>query len=54
MIDNGAVFRFNIAMKEQIIFERLTGLIAFARAGSLGSFTAAARSLAGSIPFRDK
>ncbi|EJC83249.1 transcriptional regulator [Rhizobium leguminosarum bv. trifolii WSM2297] len=32
-------------MKEQIIFERLTGLIAFARAGSLGSFTAAARSL---------
>ncbi|MDQ0019963.1 DNA-binding transcriptional LysR family regulator [[Curtobacterium] plantarum] len=46
MIDNGAGFRFNIAMKEQIIFERLTGLIAFARAGSLGSFTAAARSLA--------
>ncbi|MFP3336036.1 LysR family transcriptional regulator, partial [Pseudomonas sp. SIMBA_064] len=33
-------------MQEQIIFERLTGLIAFARAGSLGSFTAAARSLA--------
>jgi DNA-binding transcriptional LysR family regulator len=32
-------------MKEQIIFERLTGLIAFARAGSLGSYTAAARSL---------
>ncbi len=27
-------------------FERLTGLIAFARAGSLGSYTAAARSLA--------
>ncbi|WP_426237601.1 LysR substrate-binding domain-containing protein [Pararhizobium sp. DWP1-1-3] len=32
-------------MKEQIVFERLTGLIAFARAGSLGSYTAAARSL---------
>ena len=32
-------------MKEQIAFERLTGLIAFARVGSLGSFTAAARSL---------
>lgn len=33
-------------MTEQIAFERLTGLIAFARAGSLGSYTAAARSLA--------
>ncbi|AHG49074.1 LysR family transcriptional regulator (plasmid) [Rhizobium leguminosarum bv. trifolii CB782] len=33
-------------MKEQIALERLTGLIAFARAGSLGSFTAAARALA--------
>ncbi len=32
-------------MKEQIGFERLTGLIAFARAGSLGSYSAAARSL---------
>lgn len=32
-------------MKEQIALERLTGLLAFARAGSLGSFTAAARSL---------
>jgi DNA-binding transcriptional LysR family regulator len=32
-------------MKEQIGIERLTGLIAFARAGSLGSYTAAARSL---------
>ncbi|MBR9904217.1 MAG: LysR family transcriptional regulator [Gammaproteobacteria bacterium] len=32
-------------MKEQIGLERLTGLIAFARAGSLGSYTAAARSL---------
>jgi DNA-binding transcriptional LysR family regulator len=44
-IDNQAEFRFNCAMKEQIGFERLTGLIAFARAGALGSYTAAARSL---------
>jgi DNA-binding transcriptional LysR family regulator len=44
-VDNGGPFRFNNAMKEQIGFERLTGLIAFARAGSLGSYTAAARSL---------
>lgn len=28
-----------------MVFERLTGLIAFARAGSVGSYTAAARSL---------
>ncbi|MDR3413393.1 MAG: LysR substrate-binding domain-containing protein [Formivibrio sp.] len=32
-------------MKEQMALERLTGLIAFARVGSMGSFTAAARSL---------
>jgi DNA-binding transcriptional LysR family regulator len=32
-------------MKEQVGLERLTGLIAFARAGSMGSYTAAARSL---------
>ncbi len=32
-------------MKEQIGFDRLNGLIAFARAGSMGSYTAAARSL---------
>ena len=32
-------------MTAQIGLERLTGLIAFARAGSLGSYTAAARSL---------
>tara|TARA_B100000378_G_C18010424_1_gene400432 strand:+ start:196 stop:1098 length:903 start_codon:yes stop_codon:yes gene_type:complete len=32
-------------MKEQAGLERLTGLIAFARAGSLGSYTAASRSL---------
>ncbi len=45
MVDNEPIFRFNVAMKEQIGFERLTGLIAFARAGALGSYTAAARSL---------
>lgn len=33
-------------MMEQTGLERLTGLIAFARAGSMGSYTAAARSLA--------
>lgn len=33
-------------MKEQIGLDRLTAIIAFARAASLGSFTAAARSLA--------
>jgi DNA-binding transcriptional LysR family regulator len=33
-------------MKEQIGLDRLTGLIAFARAASLGSYTAAARELA--------
>lgn len=32
-------------MKEQIVVEHLKGLIAFERVGSLGSFTAAARSL---------
>lgn len=32
-------------MKEQVGLDRLTGLIAFARAGSLGSYSAAARSL---------
>lgn len=33
-------------MKEQVGLDRLTGLIAFARAASMGSYTAAARSLA--------
>lgn len=32
-------------MTEQLSLDRLTGLIAFARAGSLGSYTAAARAL---------
>jgi DNA-binding transcriptional LysR family regulator len=44
-VDNDAIIRFNNAMVEQISFDRLTGLIAFARAGSLGSYTAAARAL---------
>lgn len=44
-IDNCSQCRFNSAMKEQVAFERLTGLIAFTRAGSMGSYTAAARSL---------
>jgi DNA-binding transcriptional LysR family regulator len=44
-VDNPAARRFRYAMKEQVSLERLTGLIAFARAGSMGSYTAAARSL---------
>ncbi|WP_172249256.1 LysR family transcriptional regulator [Novosphingobium sp. SG707] len=32
-------------MKERMMLDRLTGLIAFARAGSLGSYAAAARAL---------
>ena len=44
-IDNQGAIRFNHAMKEQIGLDRLTGLIAFARAASLGSYTAAARAL---------
>lgn len=44
-VDNQPEIRFTHAMREQMAFERLTGLFAFARAGSLGSYTAAARSL---------
>lgn len=44
-VDNYVGRRFCYSMKEQIGLERLTGLIAFARAGSMGSYTAAARSL---------
>lgn len=44
-VDNNGQYRFTNAMKEQMVLERLTGLIAFARAGSMGSYTAAARSL---------
>lgn len=45
-LDNVGKDRFNRAMKEQMAVDRLTGLLAFARAGSMGSYTAAARSLA--------
>lgn len=44
-VDNCAQRRFSYSMKERIGIERLKGLIAFARAGSLGSYTAAAASL---------
>lgn len=44
-VDNSDQCRFTNAMKAQMALERLTGLIAFARAGSMGSYTAAARSL---------
>ena len=45
-IDNQVEIRYSSSTMEQIELDRLTGLIAFARAGSLGSYTAAARSLA--------
>ncbi|MGK6324756.1 LysR substrate-binding domain-containing protein [Sphingomonas sp. DT-51] len=44
-IDNQPEWRFNAVMMEQIGIERMTGLTAFARAASLGSYSAAARSL---------
>ncbi len=44
-IENDGLFRFNNAMQEQIGLEWLSNLVAFARAGSMGSYTAAARSL---------
>lgn len=44
-VDNEVPKPFSDAAMEQIGLERLTGLIAFARAGSLGSYTAAARAL---------
>jgi DNA-binding transcriptional LysR family regulator len=44
-IDNGAWTRFNDAVSAQIGLDRLTGIVAFARAASLGSYTAAARAL---------
>ncbi|WP_426110855.1 helix-turn-helix domain-containing protein [Pseudomonas sp. DSP3-2-2] len=47
-IDNQAIGRFTSAITEQIELDRLTGLIAFARAASLGSYTAAARDLSAS------
>ena len=45
-VDNPGDYRFTYAGVEQISLVRLTGLIAFARAASLGSYTAAARALA--------
>src|SRR5690606_15206142 len=44
-IDNCGTHRHYSSMTEQISLDRLTGLIAFSRAASLGSFTAAARAL---------
>ncbi|MCU4119097.1 LysR family transcriptional regulator [Variovorax sp. N23] len=45
LFDNPLLTHFLCAMTEQISLERLTGIVAFARAASHGSFTAAARSL---------
>jgi DNA-binding transcriptional LysR family regulator len=45
LLDNSSSDHFFGAMKEQITLERLTGIVAFARAASYGSFTAAAQSL---------
>src|SRR5690606_17327671 len=45
LIDNEGAHRHYHSMTEQISLDRLTGLIAFSRAASLGSFTAAARAL---------
>lgn len=44
-LENWAEGRFGYATVEQIGLDRLTGIIAFARSASLGSYTAAARSL---------
>lgn len=44
-VDNKALYPYSSAIMEQIGLDRLTGIIAFARAASLGSYTAAARSL---------
>ena len=40
VLDNGAHSHLSFAMTAQIGLERLTGLVAFARAGSFGSYTA--------------
>jgi DNA-binding transcriptional LysR family regulator len=44
-VDNPAHIRFDHSIMAQISLDRLTGLIAFARAASLGSYTAAARAV---------
>jgi len=46
VIDNNGRYRYYYSMMEQIGIDRLTGLMAFSRAASLGSYTAAARALA--------
>src|SRR3954463_7861764 len=46
LFDNPSETQLFNSMTEQITLERLTGIVAFARAASYGSFTAAARSLA--------
>jgi DNA-binding transcriptional LysR family regulator len=45
LFDNPSETHLFNAMTEQITLERLTGIVAFARAASYGSFTAAAQSL---------
>jgi DNA-binding transcriptional LysR family regulator len=45
LVDNPAHIRFYHSIMAQISLDRLTGLIAFARAASLGSYTAAARAV---------
>ena len=44
-LDNSRAVRFSRVMTERMALDRLTGLIAFARAGSLGSYAAASRAL---------
>lgn len=44
-IDNHLLFHITCAIMENIALDRLTGLVAFARTASLGSYTAAARVL---------
>lgn len=44
-VDNTARIRYTCSIMEQIGIERLTGIIAFARTASLGSYTSAARTL---------
>ncbi len=45
LIDNPSHIHFLSAMMEQISLDRVTGIVAFSRAASYGSFTAAAQSL---------
>jgi DNA-binding transcriptional LysR family regulator len=45
IVDKPSSGHYKHSMAEQISFERLSGLIAFAKAGTLGSYSAAARAL---------